>query len=105
MPNSPWIITVEELQKQFDSVVIVDVREQEEHDEAKIENSKLIPLAEIQARAPKELDPKSDIVLYCAAGIRSMQALMALKMLGFEKLRSLEGGIYAWQDRVSSTKS
>jgi len=84
--------------------LLVDVREPEEHAEGIIMGAKLIPLGEIQNRGPRELDPNADIVLYCAHGVRSLQALMALKVLGFTKLRSLEGGICAWQE-LDFTKS
>jgi len=93
-----WIITSEELKQRLGSVTLVDVREQEEYDESRIEGCKLIPLGEIQARGPQELNKEDEIVIYCAHGVRSLQGLMALKMLGFEKLKSLEGGICAWED-------
>lgn len=95
-PN--WIITPQELKTELKQVTLVDVREPEEHAESAIPGSVLIPLGEIQLRGPKELDPSDDIVLYCAHGMRSLQALMALRVQGFEKLRSLDGGIHAWQE-------
>jgi len=72
--------------------VLLDVREQEEFDENRIEGCKLIPMSEFASRL-NELDPQSDIVIYCAHGVRSLHALMALRASGFKKLRSLEGGI------------
>jgi adenylyltransferase/sulfurtransferase len=96
-----WVITPSELEKELKQVVLVDVREPEEHEESRIDGCKLIPLGEIQARAG-ELNSNDDIVLYCAHGMRSLQALMALRMLGFESLRSLEGGIAAWQEHLAS---
>jgi rhodanese-related sulfurtransferase len=92
-----WIITSEELKPVLGQVKLVDVREPEEHAESRIEGCTLIPLGELQRRAEKELNRDDDIVLYCAHGIRSLQAVMALRMLGFKKLRSLEGGIAAWE--------
>ena len=97
-----WSITSIELKPLLGSVVLVDVREQEEYDESHIEGCKLIPLGEIQARA-SELNPGDFIVLYCAHGIRSLQALMVLKMLGFKNLRSLEGGIADWEEFINRT--
>lgn len=92
-----WIITAEELKKCKDSVVLVDVREPEEFEESRIEGCVLIPLGELQSRAPQELTEKdAEIVCYCAHGMRSLQAVMALRMLGYTRLRSLEGGIEAW---------
>jgi adenylyltransferase/sulfurtransferase len=100
MNMNEWIITPKELKailsEKADSITLVDVREPEEHAECKIGGEKLIPLAELTMRAPTELDTESDIVVYCAHGVRSMHALMGLKRLGFEKVRSLEGGIAHW---------
>jgi rhodanese-related sulfurtransferase len=96
--NPEWIITSSELLKIKDQVILVDVREQEEWDDGFIEGAKHIPLGELEDRAPVELSKESNIILYCAHGMRSLDALMRLKMLGFKKLRSLEGGICAWME-------
>jgi rhodanese-related sulfurtransferase len=97
--NPPWIITPEELKASLGQVKLVDVREPEEYAESRIDGCTLIPLDEVSTRGEAELDKADDIVLYCAHGVRSMHALMALRMLGFEKLRSLEGGIAAWLEK------
>ena len=101
MSNPDWMITAEELKKILatnkDSIVLLDVREQDEFEESHIKGCILIPLDEVSTRGPKELNKQDDIVIYCAHGVRSLNALMALKMAGFEKLRSLEGGICAFQ--------
>ena len=94
-----WLISPEQLKQQLGKVVLVDVREPEEYEESRIEGGKLIPLGEITSRGPRELNPDDEIVLYCAHGVRSLHALMALRNLGFEKLRSLDGGICAWQEQ------
>jgi adenylyltransferase/sulfurtransferase len=80
------------------SIALVDVREPEEWEEDRLEGAKLIPLGDLMSRANSELDPEDDIVLYCAHGVRSMHALMGLRSLGFEKLRSLEGGLCAYRE-------
>ena len=94
-----WLISAEQLKQELGKVVLVDVREPEEHQESRIEGCKLIPLGEISSRGLRELHPDDDIVLYCAHGVRSLHALIALRQLGFEKLRSLDGGICAWQEQ------
>lgn len=96
MSQPDWTITSDELRKCLADVVLVDVREPEEFAESHIEGCKLIPLGELQERAPSELNPENDIVIYCAHGMRSMQGLMMLRMQGFARTRSLEGGIAAW---------
>jgi rhodanese-related sulfurtransferase len=81
------------LAKNPGSIFLLDVREPEEFEESRIEGCTLIPLGELSQRASTELKRESDIVVYCAHGVRSMHALMGLKQMGFEKVRSLEGGI------------
>lgn len=94
-----WIITAAELKEKLGKVVLVDVREPEEHEELRIEGCILMPMDEIQGRAEAELAKDAEIILYCAHGMRSVQALMSLKMLGFENVRSLDGGICAWEEQ------
>ena len=101
-PN--WIITAEQLQKQIDDVILVDVRQPSEFELSHIAGCKLIPLDQIPTRAEAELNPQDDIVLYCGIGVRSLQALLMLKSLGFEKLRSLDGGITAWKEFKTKNK-
>src|SRR4051794_16094317 len=96
-----WIITAPELKSCIGKVTLVDVREPEEFAEHRIEGCKLIPLGELQQRAASELDKDADIVVYCAHGVRSMQGMMALKTMGFKKLRSLEGGIFSWEEYLA----
>lgn len=92
-------ISADELRAKLAEVAdfdLIDVREIEEWDEVRIEKAKLIPLGELMLRANRELDPNREIVLYCAHGVRSIHALLMLRSLGFEKLRSLSGGMAAW---------
>lgn len=96
MPSTEMIITAGELRKCIGQVTLVDVREPEEYEESRIEGCILIPLGELSSRALRELDPSADIVVYCHLGVRSMHATIGLKQLGFERVRSLQGGIEAW---------
>jgi len=98
MDRPDWIITARELAGGPGQVVLVDVREPEEWDESRLENAIHIPLGELQRRAESELSPDSDLVIYCAHGIRSLQAVSILRMLGFDKTRSLDGGICEWEE-------
>jgi rhodanese-related sulfurtransferase len=101
--NHPeWIITSVELKSAIGKVTLLDVREPEEFAESRIEGCKLIPLGEVQTRAENELNKSDDIVIYCAHGVRSLHALRAMAMMGFKKLRSLDGGICAWEEYLQS---
>ena len=97
-------ITSEELKKILDnnpsSIKLLDVREPEEYAEDRLEPCTLIPLGDLMSRAESELDRKDNIIVYCAHGVRSMHALMGLKSLGFENVKSLTGGICAYRERT-----
>lgn len=96
-------ITATELKQKIDAgedVQIIDVREQKEHDFARIPNAKLIPIGEIVNRM-SEIDPNRETVLHCKGGGRSSRAIEALQRAGFTgKLKNLKGGITAWSNEV-----
>lgn len=99
MTLAPWLVSAQTLKEMLGAPnppVLLDVREQEEYNESHISGCILIPLGELQMRAEKELTKDTFMVIYCAHGVRSLQALMALKSLGFKNLKSLDGGIALW---------
>jgi rhodanese-related sulfurtransferase len=77
------------------SAQLVDVREQNEWDDAHIPDTTFIPLADLQSRAT-ELDKSKPVVALCHAGVRSLAATEILLALGFAEVASLQGGILAW---------
>jgi adenylyltransferase/sulfurtransferase len=81
-------------------IQLIDVRQPDEYDFARIEGAKLIPLGEILARM-SEIDPDRETVVYCKMGGRSARAVDALERSGFKgNLRNLAGGITAWSNEV-----
>ncbi len=99
--NSPnWIITSSELRPLLATggITLLDVREPEEFEETRIDGCILIPLGEVQMRAEAELNKEANIVIYCAHGVRSLYALRSMQAMGFKNLRSLDGGICAWNE-------
>ena len=82
-------------------LVFLDVREEWEHDMARIEGCVLIPMGQLPDRV-KELDPDSEIIVYCHHGVRSFQATLWLKSQGFEKAKNLAGGIDAWSQTADT---
>ncbi len=96
-------LTATELKQRLDlgdDLQIIDVREPNEYEIARIPNSKLIPLKEIVSRAA-ELDPARQTVIHCKGGVRSAKAIEALKQAGYAgNLLNLKGGITAWSDEV-----
>jgi adenylyltransferase/sulfurtransferase len=94
--------TVEDLKKMIDAgtgVFILDVRNPEEFQIARIPGSVLIPLAELPARFG-ELDKDREMVVHCKSGMRSAKAVRFLREQGFRKIKNLKGGILAWAQRI-----
>lgn len=73
---------------------LLDVRYAEEHEDACIPSSTLIPLPELRARSG-EIDKGQRWVVYCRSGKRSAVAALLLKQRGVQAV-SLRGGINGW---------
>lgn len=84
-------------------LVLLDVREPWEHEEARIEGSILMPMGDVPSRAHQELDPESHIVAICHHGVRSMSVTAWLRDQGFERAQSLRGGIDAWSAEIDAS--
>ncbi len=79
-----------------DAPFLLDVREPWENAEAAIPGTDaLIPLGQLAQRL-NELDPATEIVVYCRSDNRSGQAQAILQNAGFTNVRNLEGGIINW---------
>lgn len=96
-------ITAAELKKRLDAgddIQLIDVRQPDEYEFARIEGARLIPLGEILNRM-NEIDPGRETVIHCKAGGRSARAIEALTRAGFKgNLKNLAGGITAWSNDV-----
>ena len=79
-----------------DGYVILDVRTQEEFDEAHIDGAILIPDYEIADKAESVLKDKDQLLLvYCRSGRRSKLAAEELVKLGYTNVKEF-GGIIDW---------
>jgi molybdopterin/thiamine biosynthesis adenylyltransferase/rhodanese-related sulfurtransferase len=95
-------MSVEDLQRRVDvgeQLTILDVRNPQEYEIARIPGSVLIPLHELQDRLG-ELDPAARIVAHCHHGMRSAQAVHLLRQMGFSRAINLAGGIDEWSLQV-----
>ncbi|GCL50939.1 molybdopterin biosynthesis protein MoeB [Microcystis aeruginosa NIES-3804] len=103
-------MTVVELKKLLDSnandYILIDVRNPNEYQIAKIPNSVLIPLPDIENGAAipkiKELVNGYRLIAHCKMGGRSAKALAILKEAGIEGI-NVKGGISAWSREVDSS--
>src|SRR5918911_1531302 len=82
-------------------VVLVDVREAEEFEAGHIPGAVHVPRSYLETRIENAVPDKSGrVILYCASGNRSAWAADALqKVLGYENVESMKGGITLWKDR------
>jgi adenylyltransferase/sulfurtransferase len=100
--ETDWDITPLDLRARLnagDDLVLLDVREPNEWEIARLEGAKLVPVNSVTERA-SELSTADEIVVYCKGGVRSARAVNALRQLGFRKLWNLKGGIDAWTEQV-----
>jgi molybdopterin/thiamine biosynthesis adenylyltransferase/rhodanese-related sulfurtransferase len=103
-------MTVVELKALLDSdandYVLIDVRNPNEYQIAKIPNSVLIPLPDIENGSAipkiKELVNGYRLIAHCKMGGRSAKALAILKDAGIEGI-NVKGGITAWSREVDSS--
>jgi len=96
-------ITAAELKERIDrgdDLQIIDVREPNEYEIARIPGTKLIPLGQVTQRMG-EIEEGRETVVHCKGGVRSARAIEALTGAGFKgKLLNLKGGITAWSNDV-----
>jgi rhodanese-related sulfurtransferase len=97
-------ITAAELKDMMDAgkdFLLVDVREPAEYEIVKIPGSVLIPKGEILSGAAlASLPQDKPIVLHCKTGVRSAEALAALKQAGFSDATHVQGGVIAWANQI-----
>lgn len=102
-PEVPEITPLElkERLENGDAPLLVDVREPFEVSIADLpDHGQLrIPMGELSERY-SELDPDSELVLYCRSGSRSARATRFLLANGYEKVYNLDGGILRWRQDV-----
>jgi adenylyltransferase/sulfurtransferase len=95
-------ISVEELKRRRDAgeaLLLLDVREPQEYEIARIDGAVLIPLGQLPERLA-ELEGAEEIVVQCHSGMRSARAVQFLRQNGIGNAVNLAGGIEAWSERI-----
>lgn len=84
--------------------LLLDCREENEHQLVNIPQAKLLPMSQLTARA-EELAPfkGKPIVVHCHHGGRSLRVATWLKQQGFDDVKSLAGGIDQWATDIDPT--
>ncbi len=82
-----------------EQLVLIDVREPEEYELARIEGARLFPLSRMDDWAAS-LNPEDEIVVLCHHGIRSAHVCSWLARNGFPRIHNLSGGIDLWSRQI-----
>lgn len=89
-----------EMMRADDSLVVVDVRTQEEYAQGHIPGAICIPNEGIVDAQPEELlDLEQTILVYCRSGRRSKEAAQKLADMGYTNVYEF-GGIIDWNGEV-----
>ena len=101
----PW--DVDEFIDNNPDTLIVDIREADEFNKAKIPNSLFVPRGLLEAACDwgyddtiPELAAARDrnIILVCRSGNRSALAAYTMQLMGYKKVKSLKTGLRGWND-------
>jgi len=107
-------ITVEELKEKMDqgkSILLIDVREDEEVQQGVIPGAKHLAMSGLPDNLEEFVDQikgfEGDCVLYCKAGARSEKVAQfieseAAKDLNLRELSNLLGGYLDWEFKITS---
>ncbi len=80
---------------------LIDVREPAEYEIVSIPGSRLIPKGDILSGvALADLPQDKEIILYCKSGVRSSEALAAVKAAGLTNSVHVQGGVLGWVSQV-----
>jgi rhodanese-related sulfurtransferase len=104
MSEPPEEISCQELQNRLaegQSLLLLDCREQQEHDLACIPGSTLLPMSElVDRRSELAGQENGSTIVYCHHGLRSQRVAAWLREQGFTAVQSLAGGIDTWAEEI-----
>ena len=101
--SNPDEVSLLEMKKALETpslgIKVIDVREADEQQIARIAGVPLVPLSTLPQRFT-DLDPNVQYYIHCKSGVRSMKALRFLREQGFKYVKSVKGGINGWSAEV-----
>lgn len=95
-------ISVNDLKKEADNVILLDSRELKEFKVSHLKNATCVGYDNFNLnKTIKQLpsDKNTKIVVYCSLGIRSEDIAEQLKKKGFTNVYNLYGGIFEWKNQ------
>ncbi len=100
LPENFYAVKADKLAEELagEAPVLIDVRSAAEWEkDGYIEGAIHLPFNEVFANLDKLPAKDKPVVIYCASGHRGAIILMALKLMGYENVRNLAGGLNAWK--------
>ena len=89
----------ERLLKSPGSIVVIDVRDQDEYRAGHIPSALGIGRGILEYHIADEIpDTEQDILLYCRGGNRSALAADSLRQMGYTNIHSMTGGYRKWNE-------
>ncbi|MFV1991673.1 MAG: ThiF family adenylyltransferase, partial [Acidimicrobiales bacterium] len=80
-------------------LIVLDVREPEEYEQGAIEGAIHIPRGHLEGQIENRVpDHDTELLVYCAGGVRSAFAVKTLQELGYTNSVSMDGGFGKWKD-------
>lgn len=84
-------------------ILLLDVRQPEEHAFCHLPGSVLIPLSDLPTRYEElEVPEGALVVVYCHHGVRSLRGAGFLEHVGITNVASMAGGIEEWSLKVDA---
>ncbi|MCH2153668.1 MAG: rhodanese-like domain-containing protein [Phycisphaerales bacterium] len=107
--NSNWEVSPQQvcqLLQSGEDFLLMDCRSHEEWEAGRINGATCLPLQEMSTRLSElESNRNRAIVIYCRTGRRSAIVAKFLSMTGYPHVRSMAGGIEAWDQLNLEGKS
>ena len=95
------VATVQNWLRTRSDMTLLDCREPEEYEVAKIDGAVLIPMSRwAEASGQLEALAGRHLVVHCHHGVRSLRVVNWLRAHGFPSAQSMAGGIDAWSIEV-----
>ena len=78
--------------------VVIDVREEDDWREGHIKGAKHLSRGMVELEIEDEIpDVNQPIICYCGGGSRASLVTESLQKMGYKNVRSIRGGLRAWQ--------